>query len=204
MKTVPSWARATSVPTALLGVVTFFLPWFQFSSRQLSLSTSISGYEFATGGWQRQFDPKRADDFWNRLKSTQATGRSLSKRPSQRTHEPLKRADPAVTWPLLWAVPAGCLLLAVLGLFGLPRVATAAVSAIASGYLAYFGVSLENQARDPATTGGILGHDWLPAFWATWVALLVPIVFSHVRRQPDDRPTESVSAHDDKHYLSIR
>jgi hypothetical protein len=50
---------------------------------------------------------------------------------------------------------------------------------------------------------GILGHDWLPAFWATWVALLVPIVFSHVRKSDD--PTDRVGErHNDRHYLSIR
>jgi hypothetical protein len=44
MNRVPGWASAISVPTALLGVVVFFLPWLQFSCRQLAFTVSVFGY----------------------------------------------------------------------------------------------------------------------------------------------------------------
>ena len=201
VRIVPSWARAISVPTALLGIVAFFLPWFQFSCRSLSLSSSVSGYELATGTWQQRLDSKRADEFWSRLESSRPTRKLTTKRREQPATSPPQKAE---TVPFLWAVPAACLLLAVLGVFGLPRVATTVVSAVASAYLAYFGVSIENQASDPRITGGILGHDWLPAFWATWAALLVPVVFSYVRLESNDSEHGAEGTDDSVGHLSLR
>jgi len=91
VKTVPSWSRAISVPTALLGVAVFFLPWGQFSCRQLSLNVSISGYEFATGTWQQKFDSKRIDEFWTRVDSNRPNRRIARSNPTtiQRAVHPL-------------------------------------------------------------------------------------------------------------------
>lgn len=149
----------------------------------------MSGYEMATGDWQRKFDSTRYDEFFNGHPDTTRRTTHVTKSQVQPHRTPEAHATPA-----LWIVPAACAVLALLGLFGLPRTTTAIVATIAAAYLAFFGVSLENQANDPRITGGLVGHDWLPAFWGTWVALLAPLVLSHVRTRSempsgDETPT---------------
>ncbi len=195
-----------SVTTALLGIVAFFLPWLQFSCRQVSMTASVSGYELATGSFERRLDAKRSDEFWNRLDarldSKRSTRRPSSSPKSKTTSTPPSQHRRVETMPILWIVPGACALLAILGVFGLPRTATALVSAAASAYFAYVGVSLESQANDPAITGGILAHDWLPAFWATWVALLLPVMLSHVRVRDEEDSVSDITQADTS--LSIR
>jgi len=64
---------------------------------------------------------------------------------------------------------------------------------------------LENETSDFRNTGGLLSHDWLLAFWATWIALLLPAVFSHVRVASDESRNEvAASESPDGRHLSIR
>lgn len=50
----PAWVRAVSVPTALLGVVAFFLPWVQVSCGPVNVA--FSGYEMATGKGEQKVE----------------------------------------------------------------------------------------------------------------------------------------------------
>lgn len=175
----PPWVRAVSIPTALVGIVAFFLPWVQFSCGPIALG--MSGYEIATGSYAEKFGQEHQDEFQRRLEaamdqaSTQGRGRRTRPKPfSSRKGEPEPHTGPNV--PLLWIVPLACGLLFLLGVFGVPRVPTLLVSVVASAYLAYFGVTTEQQMTDPQYTGGILTYSWMWGFWACWVGLVAPAV----------------------------
>ncbi len=180
----PPWVGAISFPTALLGIVAFFMPWVQISCGPVTLR--FSGYEIATGEAERKMSPESADQFTQRLQQGIEEGLGDARRgkplPSRRTSHPSKgKSSESHKIPALWSIPAACAILVVLTLVGLPRVPTVLVSLLASSYLAYLGVSWESEFSDPANTGGILDHSWLAGYWASWVGLLAPMILAMIR-----------------------
>ena len=180
----PPWVQAVSVPTALLGVICFFLPWVQVSCGGVHLE--FSGYEMATGEGVRKADPERMGPFYDNLEKglDESLGVRKSAKARHKTHP--KEPPPANSGqsphnPLLWIIPGACAVLGVLGLFGLPRGPTIAVSLLGAACLGYFGAVWESQLTDPAVTGGFIDHRWLAAFWACWVAVLAPMILAMVR-----------------------
>lgn len=163
-------------PTALLGMVGFFLPWLQVSCGPVRLS--VSGYDLASGNAGEKFGPEHTEEFRLRFESDLAN-RTRTKHPhSMRPVRPSEqnRDTPSDSVPFLWTLPAACTLLFVLGMFGVPRAATLSVASIAGAYLAYFFVTTEQELSDPAFTGGIFESKWLFGFWAVWMGLVVPAV----------------------------
>ena len=179
----PSWVRGISIPSALLGIVAFFLPWVQVSCGPIRLR--FSGYELATGRWEQKLEPAGIEDFWKRTE--QQIDRQLGVPPrskQQRKYPTARQAEREHTTnqsPLLWLVPGACAALLLLALFGLPRVPTVLVSLVGAAYLAYFGISFEQQASDPRNTGGILEHSWLLGYWTSWLGLGAPFVAALMR-----------------------
>jgi hypothetical protein len=57
----------------------------------------------------------------------------------------------------------------------LPQAPSILVCVIGAAYLAYFGITSEQQLNDPGNTGGILAHEWLVGYWISWLGLLVPM-----------------------------
>jgi hypothetical protein len=190
--------RGISIPCALFGVLGFFLPWFEVSCGPVRMT--MSGYELATGSWEDKFSRAHSDEFWNGVRQQVETdlNRTLSRGgrrsggrasvPGKPRDNPAKPTLPKETppkaaqeLPLLWAIPVACFLLLLLSLFGLPRVITVIVSALAGAVLAIAAISIEQSAGDPATTGGIVQHSWLFGFWASCVGLLVPAVSALVK-----------------------
>jgi len=173
------WVQAVSIPTALLGIVAFFLPWSQISCGPVTLS--FSGYELATGSYEEKLGHEHYDRFERRLDS--ALDQELKRHgvrktwPKQAPSQESER-EPQTGWrlPLLWIVPGACAVLLLLGVFGLPRIPALLVSLVASAYLAYFGVTTEQQATDPQYTGGFLTQTWMWGFWSCWLGLVAPAV----------------------------
>lgn len=173
----PTWVRGISIPSALLGIVAFFLPWFQMSCGPVKLS--LSGYEIATGRWKEKFEPKHVEEFYSRAdKAMGINPKPRAMRPPERKQQAAEgeEAHPIAndSQPLLWVVPASCAALLLLGSLGLPRAPTLAVVVLASAYFAYFGVTSEQQLTDPGLTGGFFDHSWLLGFWASWLGLVAP------------------------------
>lgn len=180
----PPWVQAVSFPTALLGILAFFMPWVQVSCGPVSLR--LSGYELATGKAEEKTSPESDEQFNQRFKQSIEEGLGHARRmkplPKRRAVQSSKhKASDSDKIPALWGIPAACAILVVLALFGLPRVPTVLVSLLASAYLAYFGVSWESALSNPALTGGILNHSWLAGYWASWVGLLAPMILAMIR-----------------------
>lgn len=180
---IPPWAQAISVPTALMGIVAFFLPWFQISCGPVRLQ--FSGYEFATGKWEdkmRSGDSQELLNYWvGKGLTKQGTVRGGT-RPNRRpTNEPQAEVPANKPAPLLWIVPFACACLLLLALFGAPKVPTILVSVAGSAYLAYFAVEGSRASTDPRNTGGIVEFSWLFGFWMAWVGLVAPAVVALAR-----------------------
>lgn len=182
----PPWLQAVSVPTALLGIVAFFLPWCQLSCGPVRVR--FAGYEMATGTWSEKIQPERTDAFWSEVHKQ--LDKDLKKRRTTSRKLPSKENSPSGTvpnpearekTPLLWLIPLACAALLVLSFFGLPRVATLLTSGCGSAYLAYFTIDATRMASDPMYTGGVLEFSWLFGFWASWVGLIVPAVAALAR-----------------------
>lgn len=175
---VPAWVRGVSIPGALFGMLAFFLPWVAVSCGPLRMT--VSGYELATGQWSDKFSDRNIGSFYDRTTKQLNQQLGLKQRSPARglpgvTVPPKPQVSEAQDIPLLWIVPAACLILLVLGVAGLPRAPAILVSALGVAYLAYFGVTWEQQLNDPGMTGGILGHEWLFGYWGSWVGLMVPM-----------------------------
>jgi hypothetical protein len=180
------WGQAVSVPTAIMGIVAFFLPWFQISCGPERLQ--FSGYEFATGKWEDKMRPEASQDFWDRVnnglerghpkRGTAHGGAPATKRPTNQVQGQVPEAS---AMPLLWVVPIACGCLLLLALFGVPKVPTVLASLAGSGYMAYFAVEFSSSASDPRNTGGILEYSWLLGFWMAWVGLVAPAIVALAR-----------------------
>lgn len=180
------WAQAISVPTAIMGIVAFFLPWFQMSCGPLRLQ--FSGYELATGKWEDKIHPEHSQQFWNEVNkdiNQRVVRRGANRRGAGPAIPPSNQAQPPVAKnisdPLLWAEPIACCCLLLLALFGVPKVPTVLVSLAGSAYMAYFAVQASSAATDPQNTGGILEYSWLLGFWMAWVGLVAPAVVALAR-----------------------
>lgn len=178
---IASWKQAISIPAALLGIVAFFMPWVQVSCGPVRFS--FSGYEFATGEADHKLSRESFDEFHQRmqesLKKESGQPGSLRSPTRKQTSTPIQaKSNESHRIPVLWGIPAACAILVVLALLGFPRLPTVLVSLLASAYLAYLGVSWESQLSDPAMTGGILDHSWLPGYWVSWLGLLTPMVMA--------------------------
>jgi len=190
---MPTWVRGISIPAAMLGLLGFFLPWVAVSCGPMRVT--VSGYEMASGSYREKLSGQGVDDFWSKTESEM--NRQMGMRP-QKQKSPSKRANanrPVQATaqhqesdnPALWTIPAACIMLVVLAALGLPRVPTIIVSALAATYLAYFGISSEQQLNDPHNTGGILSHEWLVGYWFGWIGLLGPMFVAILR--PRERQT---------------
>lgn len=181
----PAWVRGVSIPGALFGLLAFFLPWMAVSCGPLRLSAT--GYEMATGTWSNKVSQQNIDSFYNRTNKQlrQQMGLRQQRLQPRRNVPNTPEASETQNDPLLWIVPGACLLLAILGFAGLPRVPSILVSVIGAAYLAYFGITSEQQLNDPGNTGGFLAHEWLLGYWISWIGMLVPM-FAAIFR-PTDR-----------------
>ncbi len=96
------------VPTAILGVVAFFLPWFQVACGPIKFS--FSGYDMASGAWAEKLDLQRQGPFQREMERQLGRGRLRPKTRASKQKEPSEQGDSAATGsaPLLWAVPLGC------------------------------------------------------------------------------------------------
>ena len=178
---MPTWVRGISIPVAVVGILAFFLPWVAVSCGPMRLT--VSGYELASGSYNEKFSKQGVDDFWSQTGARQKQ-RSLSNknRPVQVT---VQHQDNV---PMLWTLPAACIILVLLGAFGLPRTPTIIVSVLAAAYLAYFGITSEQQLNDPRNTGGILTHEWLVGYWMAWIGLLGPMFVAIFRPREQEEP----------------
>jgi len=184
-RNTPAWMRGISIPSALLGVLGFFLPWFEFSCGPMRMT--MSGYELATGSLTDKISREHAEEFWGGVRQQIETdlnhsNRALTRREKHKDGNAgtqSKRVDKSTPpkepqkLPALWVIPAACVGLLVLSFFGLPRAPTVIISALAGAYLAYFAITTEQTASDFAVTGGFLQHRWLFGFWASCIGLLV-------------------------------
>jgi hypothetical protein len=185
-----TWVRGLSIPAAMLGTLGFFLPWVAVSCGPMRVT--VSGYEMATGSYRDKLSQQGIDSFWNRTgdelnRQMGSRSKSPSKAPKANKRSVLiqKQQD---TVPALWSIPIACLMLVLLAVLGLPRTPTIVVSALAVAYLAYFGISSEQQLNDPRNTGGIFTHEWLVGYWLGWIGLLGPMFIAILR--PKERPQE--------------
>jgi len=179
----PSWTRAVSVPTAIIGIVGFFLPWFQVSCGPVR--DQFSGYEFATGKWEdklRSSDSRELLNFWvDKWHTKRGTVRGGTRPIRPPTNEAQVQPPANTPFPLLWIVPIACACLFLLALFGAPKVPTVLVSLAGSAYLAYFTIEGSRAGSDPRNTGGILEYSWLFGFWMAWVGLVAPAIAALAR-----------------------
>jgi hypothetical protein len=184
----PGWVRGISIPSALLGLVAFFLPWIELSCGPVHVS--FSGYELATGRWEQKLNPTTPESYGGRVqpetRQLQVEDGHVVLRAHPRAQQPAPAPQPQRDGrndrqPLLWIVPGACFLLLLLAIFGLPRIPTVVVALAAAIYLAYFGVTAEQLVSDPRNTGGILESRWLLGYWACWVGLGAPFISALVR-----------------------
>jgi len=156
------------------------------------MRVALSGYEIASGSYREKLSGEGIDDFWSK------TGNEIDRQMGVRSKRPLAKTrnrPVQVTIqhqqsdvPLLWTIPAACVILVLLAVAGLPRIPTIIVSALAAAYLAYFSISSEQQLNDPHNTGGILTHEWLVGYWLGWIGLLGPMFVAIFR--PKEHPPE--------------
>jgi hypothetical protein len=200
----PTWVRAVSIPTAALGIIAFFLPWFQVSCGPVHVA--FSGYDVASGHASEKLDSQRTASAYKGLFRGETrrqahpprTTVSPDKETSRRSLGP--NTTPTDSDPLLWVVPGACAVLLLMALFGLPRFPTIFVSWLGAAYLAYFWVTGDRAASDPANTGGILTFDWQIGFWTTWVGMVVPMMAALLkprthRLAPYVQPTVYLPSH---------
>lgn len=176
---MPTWVRGISIPVAMVGILAFFLPWVAVSCGPMRVT--VSGYELATGSYNDKFSGQGIDDFW----------REEQRRFKQNGKNPVRVTVRHGNIPMLWTLPVACIILVLLGAFGLPRTPTIIVSALAAAYLAYFGITSEQQLNDPRNTGGFLTHEWLSGYWLGWIGLLVPMfvaIFRPRAHEEDAQP----------------
>jgi hypothetical protein len=183
---IASWTQAISVPTAIIGIVAFFLPWFQVSCGPVRLQ--FSGYELATGKWGDKMRPEASQEFWDKFNSgvdqgpsKRGTARGGARVPKRPANQAQAQAAPSRPMPLLWIVPIACACLLLLSLFGAPKLPTVLVSLAGSAYLAYFAIDASSSGSDPRNTGGILECSWLFGFWMAWVGLVAPAIVALAR-----------------------
>ncbi len=182
-----TWVRGISVPAAMVGILAFFLPWVAVSCGPMRVA--VSGYEIASGKYQDKLSGQGIDTFWN--KTQDEVNRQMGSRPKSSVAKKANRNRVVVrtpqepqTAPALWSLPVACVILVVLAALGLPRIPTIIVSVLAAAYLAYFGISSEQQLNDPRNTGGIFTHEWLVGYWLGWIGLLGPM-FVAIFRPPE-------------------
>jgi hypothetical protein len=180
------WAQAISVPTAIIGILGFFLPWFQVSCGPVGIQ--FSGYELATGEWREKMQGDHLDEFWDDFRQGINKGperRGGLPRGGQRKKSPAEVAQPEahIGSPVagLWIVPLACAGLLLLAFFGPPKVPTLLTSAAGSAYLAYFAIDTSRAATDPRNTGGLLQYSWLLGFWMAWLGLVAPAIVALAR-----------------------
>lgn len=170
---MPTWVRGISIPVAMVGILAFFLPWVAVSCGPMRVA--VSGYEIASGNYGGKLSGQGAESFWS--KAGDEVNRQTGSRPKSKANRNrviVKTQDPE-TVPALWSLPVACVILVLLGVLGLPRIPTVIVSALAAAYLAYFGITSEQQLNDPRNTGGVFTHEWLVGYWLGWVGLLGPM-----------------------------
>jgi hypothetical protein len=172
----------------LLGIVAFFLPWLQISCGPIKIG--FSGYELATGAWQEKLSTEHEEAFkhrWDEALAPSPKRSTTARLPrAQPRSEPTTPAAPSASDPKLWVVPVACAILFLLGIISVPRAPTLLVSAAAAAYLAFFGVTTEQQFGDVQYTGGILGHEWLLGYWASWIGLVAPATVALLKpRKPE-------------------
>ncbi len=181
-----NWVRGVSIPAALLGLLGFFLPWLAVSCGPMRVT--LSGYEMASGSYRDKLSQQGIDSFWNKTENdlnrqSRSRPRPLPKNPKANR---AVQNEPAQEVPALWSIPCACLILLLLAILGLPRLPTIIISALASAYLAYFGISSEQQLNDPRNTGGIFTHEWLSGFWLGWIGLLGPLFIAILQPRPSE------------------
>lgn len=177
---MPTWVRGISIPVAVVGILAFFLPWVAVSCGPMRLT--VSGYELASGSYNEKFSKQGIDDFWSR----QTGARQKQSPPNKKDRSAQVTVQGQDNVPMLWTLPVTCIILVVLGAFGLPRTPTIIVSVLAAAYLAYFGITSEQQLNDPRNTGGILTHEWLVGYWMGWIGLLGPMFVAIFRPHTDE------------------
>ena len=193
-----TWIRGISIPVAMVGILGFFLPWVAVSCGPMRIA--VSGYEMATGSYQDKMSKQGIDSFRDELsrqmgsrpkKSPPRTGKTRNHTVPQNTIQEQNTIAQQSTVPALWVVPVACVILLLLAVVGLPRIPTVIVSVLAAAYLAYFGISSEQQLNDPRNTGGIFTHEWLVGFWLGWIGLLGPMfvaIFRPSEREQEEMP----------------
>jgi len=164
------------------------------------MRVTVSGYEMATGSYRDKLSQQGIDSFWNKTKNelnrqSGSQPKSLRKNPKANRNPAVQNQQDPEQLPALWSIPTACLILLILAIFGLPRTPTIIVSAFAAAYLAYFGISSEQQLNDPRNTGGIFTHEWLFGFWLGWIGLLGPLFTAIL--QPHGRTSEEGDRQDD-------
>ena len=192
---MPTWVRGISIPGAMLGILAFFLPWVAVSCGPARLT--VSGYELATGSYNDKFSTQGIDDFWRK------TGDDLNRQTRARQKQKSLPNNPPIqatvqrqnNVPMLWTIPVACIILVLLGAIGLPRTPTIIVSVLAAAYLAYFGITSEQQLNDPRNTGGILTHEWLVGYWMGWIGLLGPMFVAIFRPHTDENDAKQAPDH---------
>ena len=176
-----AWLRWLSLPSALLGIYAFFLPWVYISCG--SIKGNISGSEFATGAWEEKIGAAKARKLKERLQVDKARRIFSPDRPGDKGQTILNPEQ-----PLLWIIPAAMAVAALLIAGNAPRLlslAACAVVACALGYFKYrFALEVSN-ARVP----GQVTLRWLDAYWLSWagVTLLALVALIAPRKR---RPSE--------------
>ena len=147
---LPAWVRGISIPGAIFGLLTFFLPWVAVSCGPLQMT--FSGYEIASGEYQNKYSEQNVGAFYDRLdrQLNLPQNRRLGATPPRNQPPPAKDAP---NTPLLWIVPGACAILVLLGIFGLPRAPTIVVCVVGAACLAFLGISWEQQLNDPSIVG---------------------------------------------------
>ena len=170
-----------------MGIVAFFLPWFQMS-RVVPCGSNFQVMNSPQESGKTNIHPEHSQQFWNEVNkdiNERVVRRGANRRGAGPAIPPSNQAQPPVAKnisdPLLWAEPIARCCLLLLALFGVPKVPTVLVSLAGSAYMAYFAVQASSAATDPQNTGGILEYSWLLGFWMAWVGLVAPAVVALAR-----------------------
>ena len=172
---MPRRLRFLSLPTAALGVVAFFLPWVHVSCG--SIKGRLSGYDFATGAWEEKIGAARARRLKERLRVDDIR-RTFSKDRPGDTGQTILHPEQ----PLLWIIPAGMVVVAVLIVAGLPRVVPLLAAGVVAAALGYFKYRFELEVSN-ARVPGQIALDWLDGYWANWLALVLLLLLLLVPRR---------------------